>query len=172
MIFFEINSIHLNLLLLTELLSASPTIYICEGLWKNTLHASIYVDEFYLRNLLSLKNADTFLHFHFMVPFLQNHNLFFTWHSMRPAAVSCLSCLSYSSEPHTFRNSTPVAEDVSAPCKHLPVFSWHCEQTDCPLPPHSPGHLKWGGGWSFCKIASPTALENHVLQDESQSWVL
>lgn len=67
--FFEGKSINLNFLLLTELLSASPTIYICEGLLKNTLHASIYVDELYLRNLLSLKNAGTLLYFHFWVYF-------------------------------------------------------------------------------------------------------
>lgn len=36
MIFSERSSINLNLLLLTELLSASLTIYICEGLLKNS----------------------------------------------------------------------------------------------------------------------------------------
>lgn len=138
--FFEGKSINLNLLLLTELLSASPTIYICEGLLENTLHASIDVDELYLRNLLSLKNAGTLLPF--LCLFLQNHNLFFTGHSMRAAAVSCLSGLSGTSQPHIFRNLTPAAEDISAPCKHLPVLSWYCEQTGCPLLPHRPGHLK------------------------------
>lgn len=59
MIFFERTSINLNLLLFTELLSASPTNYICEGLLKSILHANISVGGLYLRNLLSLKNADT-----------------------------------------------------------------------------------------------------------------
>jgi len=135
-------SINLNLLLLTDLLSAAPTIHICEGLLKNTLHASIYVDELYLRNLVNLKNADTFLYFHFMVPFLQNCNLFLTGHSMRTAAVSCLSSLSDTSQPHIFRDLTPVAEAVAAPYKQLAVLSRHCVQTGCPLPLHRPGPFK------------------------------
>lgn len=36
MIFSERSSINLNLLLLTELFSASPNVYICEGLLKKS----------------------------------------------------------------------------------------------------------------------------------------
>lgn len=84
----------------------------------------------------------TFNFFHFSVSFLENHNNFLTGHMMRAAAVPCLSHLSDPSQPHPFRNLTLVAEDISAPSKHLPVLSWHCEQTGSPLPLHRPAHLK------------------------------